>query len=106
MMPYRNQKLRDFAKDAPHCMYCGEHNDGEVVMAHSNLIADGHGMGIKAGDCPCYVCDVCHDVIDGRSSIQYTKATREMMRLGSTYKSIMWLLETGRLVVGNPPYKD
>lgn len=81
-------------------------------MAHSNSIEDGHGMGIKASDVPCYVDNRCHDIIDGRNGQPCTnddmskRSARELIRLRATYKSILWLLETGRLVVGDPPYKD
>jgi len=104
MMPYRNQKLRDFAKDAPRCMYCLDHNEGQVVLAHSNSLLDGKGMGVKAHDIPAYLCNDCHRRVDEDTDI--SSDVKELIRLHATYSSILWLLETGRLVVGNPPYKD
>lgn len=38
-----------------------------TVLAHSNFLADGKGMGLKAPDtAACYACSSCHDVLDGR----------------------------------------
>jgi hypothetical protein len=38
-----------------------------VVLCHSNRLADGKGMGLKAPDTvACFGCSACHDVLDGR----------------------------------------
>lgn len=38
-----------------------------VVLCHSNRLADGKGMGLKATDtAACFGCSACHDVLDGR----------------------------------------
>lgn len=38
-----------------------------VVLCHSNSLADGKGMGLKAPDtAACFGCSCCHDVLDGR----------------------------------------
>lgn len=38
-----------------------------TVLCHSNRLADGKGMGLKAPDTEaCYGCSACHDVLDGR----------------------------------------
>jgi len=38
-----------------------------TVLCHSNALADGKGMGIKAADdCAAYGCSACHDLVDGR----------------------------------------
>lgn len=38
-----------------------------VVLCHSNHLADGKGMGLKAPDtAACFGCSSCHDVLDGR----------------------------------------
>lgn len=38
-----------------------------TVLAHSNRLADGKGMGLKAPDtAACFACHACHDVLDGR----------------------------------------
>lgn len=39
-----------------------------TVLAHSNRLSDGKGMGLKASDLnACYACMNCHDVLDGRA---------------------------------------
>lgn len=39
-----------------------------VVLCHSNSLADGKGMGLKAPDtAACFGCSSCHDVLDGRA---------------------------------------
>lgn len=38
-----------------------------TVLCHSNYLADGKGMGLKAPDtAAAYGCCACHDVLDGR----------------------------------------
>ena len=38
-----------------------------TVLCHSNNLADGKGMGLKAPDTEaCFGCSACHDVLDGR----------------------------------------
>lgn len=39
-----------------------------TVLCHSNALADGKGLGLKAPDtAACYGCSACHDVLDGRA---------------------------------------
>lgn len=39
-----------------------------TVLCHSNELADGKGMGLKAPDTKAaYGCSACHDVVDGRA---------------------------------------
>lgn len=45
------------------------HDPATTVLAHSNRLADGKGMGLKAPDtAACFACHACHDVLDGRRS--------------------------------------
>jgi len=38
-----------------------------TVLCHSDRLADGKGMGLKAPDAKaCFGCSDCHDVLDGR----------------------------------------
>lgn len=38
-----------------------------TVLCHSNFLADGKGMGLKAPDtAAAFCCSACHDVLDGR----------------------------------------
>lgn len=42
-------------------------NPETTVLCHSNRLADGKGMGLKAPDTEaCFGCSDCHDVLDGR----------------------------------------
>lgn len=43
------------------------HDPATTVLCHSNFLADGKGMGLKAPDtCAAFGCAYCHDVLDGR----------------------------------------
>lgn len=43
------------------------HDPDTTVLCHSNQLADGKGMGLKAPDTrAAYGCHYCHDVVDGR----------------------------------------
>jgi hypothetical protein len=60
---YRNKKILSHAKGQS-CTCCGT-DDGTVVAAHSNLGADGKGVGLKAADCfVAYLCFRCHTAYD------------------------------------------
>ena len=89
--PFRSQYLKDLARECPHCMFpgCGKSNDGDIVLAHSNRLKDGKGMGQKTHDVPCYVCFMCHRKIDLEGD--------NVGRLEATYNSIVWLLQEGLL---------
>lgn len=97
-MNYRNPKLLDLARQAPHCMDCGRHNDGTVVGAHSNQMRDGKGKSIKAHDYRvAFICFSCHTEID-----QGSKLSREerVSRWEEAHrKSIGWLFEADLLQV-------
>jgi len=44
------------------------YNPETTVLAHSNSLADGKGMGLKAADTrAAYCCSSCHDMVDGRA---------------------------------------
>lgn len=62
-MTYRNQKLRDDARDQD-CQHCGT-NDGTVVSAHANGASSGKGFGHKASDVQtAWLCHRCHSWLD------------------------------------------
>lgn len=43
------------------------HDSATTVLCHSNYLADGKGMGLKAPDsAAAFGCAACHDVLDGR----------------------------------------
>jgi hypothetical protein len=61
---FRSPKLLKAAQDRP-CVLCG--HVGSTVAAHSNSLAHGRGFGHKSPDYYiAYVCQGCHDEIDGR----------------------------------------
>lgn len=97
--PYRNPELLALAKQSPRCMSCHEINSGQVVAAHSNSIANGKGTSQKAHDLPAFVCDRCHDVIDGRDGREYTAQERELKHLRAVFQTVVWLLQNGHMVV-------
>lgn len=48
--------------------YVCNHDSSTVVLCHSNSLADGKGMGLKAPDtAAAYGCASCHDLLDGRA---------------------------------------
>ena len=60
---YRNAKLLVACRQLP-CQLC-EIEDGTVVAAHSNQLADGKGKGIKASDYRvAALCVSCHMDLD------------------------------------------
>jgi hypothetical protein len=53
-----------------------------TVLCHSNRLADGKGMGLKAPDsAACFACHACHDVLDGRRPLP-ANLTREQLNAG------------------------
>ena len=60
---YRNAKLLVACRQLP-CQLC-EIEDGTVIAAHSNQLADGKGRGIKASDYRvAALCFSCHMALD------------------------------------------
>lgn len=48
-------------------MVCN-YDTSTTVLCHSNSLADGKGIGLKAPDAKAaYGCSACHDVVDGRA---------------------------------------
>ena len=92
-----NQKLRDSAKDAPHCFGCGKANyDGnQLCLAHSNRLQDGKGRGLKATDeSGAILCAACHAFVD------YAGPTREAMQNyhhGAHVRTLAWWKSKGLL---------
>lgn len=53
-----------------------------TVLCHSNRLADGKGMGLKAPDtAAAFGCSSCHDVLDGRRPLP-DHITRELLDIG------------------------
>lgn len=93
--PYRNNRLRELAKESPICTCCGKPNDGTVVGAHSNYLEDGKGTGQKAHDILAYACSDCHRMIDER----LTREESRLLFLRGVYNTFLWLLREGHLEV-------
>ena len=95
--PIRSAKLRDAAKDAPHCMACQKPNEGDVVGCHPPFkLGYGGGMGHKGNDLLAYCCGFCHSQIDGREG-DFSARDRQERWLDAFYWSTVWLVTTGRL---------
>ena len=93
---YRNPKLLKIAQYSP-CQACGI-EDGTIVAAHSNMLRDGKGMGIKAHDYRvAYLCYKCHHAIDQGSG--YGRAMKDSVWEEAHRKTIAWLFENGWLDV-------
>lgn len=97
--PFRSQALRDLAAKCPECMNCGAVNMGQVVGAHSNQQAHGKGLGHKAHDLLAYLCDECHRTVDAQEGNPLPREERERIFLAACYRSTVWLLQAGHLVV-------
>lgn len=96
----RKHKLRESARDCPHCMACGMLNpNGDLLcLAHSNRIADGKGIGIKSrDDAGAIVCDTCHSLIDGRINT-YGRVERQEMHQRANQKTRGWWVKEGYLL--------
>lgn len=93
MTVYRNKKLLALAKESPYCMRCRQPNIGQVVAAHANMQTMGKGMGLKAADVPAYLCQTCHDAVDGR--VNHGMGTREKHAEWAiaAIHSMRWVLE-------------
>jgi hypothetical protein len=82
---YRNRKLLDIVRESPYCWGCGNINDGTVVPAHSNSLADGKGKGTKAHDFRiAALCFGCHSAVDTGVD------PRTQARLGVDEKRDLW----------------
>lgn len=94
-MNYRNRKLLDLARDMP-CMMCGI-EDGTVVMAHSNSISHGKGMGIKSSDIfVAALCVKCHTWLDAGKSSREEKKEAFTKAMHHTW---LWLWNNGKVRV-------
>ena len=93
----KNQKLRDSAKDCPHCMGCGLQNNSRdlLCLAHSNLQEDGKGRGLKARDDKgAIVCDTCHKIIDGQIG-NLTREQSQAFHHRAHVKTVKWWRKVG-----------
>lgn len=92
-MNYRNKKLLAMAKEVPYCMRCRMPNIGNVVAAHANMQTMGKGMGLKAADIPAFLCQSCHDQVDGRENSGMGTREKHAEWAIAAVLSIRWVLE-------------
>ena len=93
-MTYRNQKLLEAVREA-YCMRCGA-QVGTVVAAHSNLLRDGKGRGLKAHDYRiAALCYRCHMNLDQGKDL--TKEQRVELWEEAHRETIGWLFDNGKL---------
>ncbi|MEW5709810.1 MAG: nuclease domain-containing protein [Pseudomonadota bacterium] len=90
-MTHRSRKLRESARDAPHCMGCGRPNTGgTLVLAHSNALEDGRGAAHKSHDVlGAILCQDCHDLIDGRRG-RLSKQEKREMHWRAHRRTLVW----------------
>ena len=107
-MRYRSPTLLALAREFPHCMGCGNPNDGSVVMAHSNQSRDGKGMRLKAHDYRvAALCCTCHDIVDGRMIGRwYTGEDRADLWEIAHRATLGWLFEHGYISVHKRPQNE
>ena len=97
-MTYRNEKILQAARYAPHCMSCMKNNDGTVVAAHSNQQRDNKGVGHKASDYRvAYLCQKCHENVD--QGMHLDKQSRIDVWELAHRRTVGWLFESGALAV-------
>ena len=94
----RVPKLRELAGECETCMHCGIHAPKQIVLCHSNSLEYGKGMGSKAHDLGANLCGACHNLLDGRTG-GLTRAESELMFLRAFYKTMLWLIQNGKLRV-------
>jgi ferredoxin len=93
---YRNKKLLEVVRQSP-CQHCGR-QDGTVVAAHSNLLKDGKGRGIKASDYRiAALCFTCHSELDQGNKM--SREERKEMWEDAHRATVGWLFEDGHLTV-------
>ena len=84
---YRNAKLLAAARDQL-CVMCG--SMGSTTSAHCN---EGvyRGYGLKSHDClVAWLCQDCHDLVDGRAGHLTLEEKREMWRTAFMRTVIAW----------------
>jgi hypothetical protein len=98
MANYRSPVLLKAAEHAPCCMACHRRNDGSVVMAHSNQLRDGKGMGIKAHDYRvAALCGKCHVELDQGKNMSWEERV-SMWELAHR-ETVGWLFSSGLVEV-------
>lgn len=92
-------KLRKSAEHAPMCFGCGRPNrGGNLVLAHSNELSHGKGVGFKSPDylgaILCADAGGCHDQQEGRAG-NLTREGRQELHRRAHQKTMRWWWEAG-----------
>jgi len=99
MTTYRNRKLLDIAHDAPCMLQLGVKGCGTYpsVPCHSDMLKHGRGVGHKSHDCFAVPgCPACHR----HFTREYLgRGGYETEWLAAYERYLLWLWETGRVVV-------
>lgn len=93
--------LRELAREAPCCMGCGlENPNGDLLcLAHSNSLQDGRGAYHKSNDLyGAYLCQRCHDLVDGRAMLASKEAKREYHH-AAWLKTVRWWIDNRKIKV-------
>ena len=94
--PFRSKKVLNAAREMA-CQFCGIDN-GTIVMAHSNQLKHGKGMGIKASDVfVAALCYTCHNIVDGRCAPDMARETRDYLWTTAHKNTIAYLMKKGLL---------
>ena len=92
-------KLRELAKECPHCMSCGlENPNGDLLcLAHSNALQDGRGAYHKSNDLyGAYLCLNCHDRCDGRTGF-LDKEEKRRLHHAAWVETMRWWIDNGHI---------
>lgn len=95
--PPKLQALLDAARNYS-CAHCNR-NDGTIVAAHCNELALGRGFAHKTPDyLVAYLCQVCHDAVDGRSQ-SLTLGEKRSMWNRAYVVTVSWWFRDGLIKV-------
>lgn len=96
----RKRRLLDLARNAP-CMLqipdiCN-FDPTTTVACHSNLLAHGHGTGVKSHDCfIAFGCSACHSALDDGS---YSREDKEYWFRRGMDGTLLYLWDQGLIDV-------
>lgn len=94
-------KLRELAKECPHCMGCDMPNpDGNLLcLAHSNSLNHGRGAFHKSNDLfGAYLCHECHQLVDVGHGL--SKEEKRRYHTAAWIKTMEWWIREGHVRAG------
>ena len=97
-MTFRSRPLLNLAHKLHTCPLCGQYSPHGLEPAHSDSQKHGKGMGIKSKDeAGAICCDVCHNIIDGRTSVGMGRLQRQDMHEQANRRTVAWWNKEGFL---------